>query len=173
MTLMILHFWRLLTYNPDYQLIGGIITPHQQGVIDDEVAGEEVGVAVYGSSQDGLTVGADVQRVVVDQLQEVLIQQNHLTALLPRVCLDVTVSQGAFEVKHLQRTCHSSWHHRNLQILLTKNAPFWSEWTKRWFWPVELWNTAHMTILTLYKCLLCTPTLTSKHDCSANHCCFD
>lgn len=105
--LMILHFWRLLTYNPDYQLIGGIVTPHQQGVIDDEVAGEEVGVAVYGSSQYGFTVGADVQRVVVDQLQEVLIQQNHLTALLPWVCLDVAVSQGAFEVKHLQRTCHS------------------------------------------------------------------
>lgn len=65
---MILHFRRPLTYNPDHQLISRVIPPHQQGVVDDEVAGEEVGVAVYGSSQNGLAVGADVQRVVVDQL---------------------------------------------------------------------------------------------------------
>ncbi len=102
-----IHFRRPLTYNPDHQLICGIVPPHQQGVVDDEVAGEEVGVAVNGGPQDGLTVGADVQRVVVDQLQKVLVQQNHLAALLPRVRLHVAVSQGAFEVKHLQRRRHS------------------------------------------------------------------
>lgn len=95
------------TYNPDHQLIGGVVPPHQQGVVDDEVAGQEVGVAVYGGPQDGLAVGADVQRVVVDQLQKVLIQQNHLAALLPRVRLHVPVSQGALQVKHLQWRRHS------------------------------------------------------------------
>lgn len=94
---------RPLTYDSDHQLVGGIVPPHQQGVVDDEVAGEEVGVAVYGGSQYGLAVGADVQWVVMDQFQEVLIQQNHLTAFLPRVCLHIPISEGAFQVKHLQR----------------------------------------------------------------------
>lgn len=57
-----------LTYDPDHQLIGGIVAPHQQGVVDNEVAGQEVGVAMNSGSQDGLTVGTYVQRVVVDQL---------------------------------------------------------------------------------------------------------
>lgn len=99
-----------LTYDPDHQLIGGVVAAHQQRVVDDEVAGQEVCVAVYGGPQDALTVGADVQRVVVDQLQEVLVQQNHLAALLPRVRLHVTVPQGTFEVKHLQgekSECHT------------------------------------------------------------------
>lgn len=93
----------LLTYNADHQLIGGVVAPHQQGVVDDEVAGQEVGVAVYGGSQDGLAVRADVERVVVDQLQEVLVQENHLAAPLARVRLHVAVPQGTFEVKHLQK----------------------------------------------------------------------
>lgn len=80
-----------VTYNPDHQLIGRIVPPHQQRVVDDEVAGEEVGIAVYGRSQNGLAVGADVQRVVVDQLQKVLIQEDHLTAFLPRIHLDVPI----------------------------------------------------------------------------------
>lgn len=92
---------RLPTYNPDHELVGGIVSPHQQGVVDDEVTGEEVGVAVDGGSEDGLAVGADVQRVVVDQLQKVLVQQNHLAAFLPRVRLHVAVSQRSFEVEHL------------------------------------------------------------------------
>lgn len=85
-----------LTYNPDNQLIARIIPPHQQGVIDDKVAGEEVGIAMYGRSQDGLAVGADVQWIVVDQLEKVLVQKDHLTAFLPRVGFHFTVSQGAF-----------------------------------------------------------------------------
>lgn len=67
------------------------------------MAGEEVGVAVYGRPQDGLAVGADVQRVVVDQLEEVLVQKHHLAALLARVRLHVTISQGALQVEHLHR----------------------------------------------------------------------
>lgn len=76
------------------------------------MAGEEVGVAVYGRPQDGLAVGADVQRVVVDQLEEVLVQKHHLAALLARVRLHVTISQGAFQVEHLHRegtAVNSSW----------------------------------------------------------------
>lgn len=98
---VMLCFSPCLTNNPDHKLIGGIIPPHQQGVVDDEVAWEEVCVAVYGGSEDGLTVRANVQRVVVDQLQKVLVQQNHLAAFLTRVHLHITVSQGTFEVKHL------------------------------------------------------------------------
>lgn len=101
----------MLTYNADHQLVRGIVPAHQQGVVDDEVAGQEVGVAVYGRPQDGLAVGADVQRVVVDQLEEVLVQQNHLAALLPRVRLHVAVPQGAFQVEHLQGAqAHSAEH---------------------------------------------------------------
>lgn len=80
-----------VTYDPDHQLIGCIIPPHQQRVVNDEVAGEEEGIAVYGCSQNGLAVGANVQRVVVDQLQKVLIQEDHLAAFLPRIRLDVTI----------------------------------------------------------------------------------
>lgn len=65
---MILHSRCPLTYNPDHQLIGCVVPSHQQGVVDDEVAGEEVSVAVDGGSQNGLAVGADVERVVMDQL---------------------------------------------------------------------------------------------------------
>lgn len=65
-----LHSQRLnLTYDPNHQLIGGIIPPHQQRVVDDEVAGQEVGIAVDGGAQDGLAVRADVKRIVVDLLQ--------------------------------------------------------------------------------------------------------
>lgn len=39
-----------LTYNPNDQLLGGVVPPNQQGVVDDEVARQEVGVAVNGSS---------------------------------------------------------------------------------------------------------------------------
>lgn len=92
-----------LTDDADHQLVGGVISAHQQGVVDDEVAGQEVGVAVDGGPQDGLAVGADVQRVVVDQLEQVLVQQHHLAALLPRVGLHVPVPQGALQVKHLHR----------------------------------------------------------------------
>lgn len=95
--------WQTITYDADHQLVGGIVPAHQQRVVDDEVAGQEVGVAVYGRPQDGLAVGADVQRVVVDQLEQVLVQQHHLAALLARVRLHVAVPQGAFEVKHLRR----------------------------------------------------------------------
>lgn len=84
------------TYNPNNQLIACIIPPHQQGVINDKVAGQEVGVAVYSCSQNGLAVGADVQWIVMDQLEKVLIQKDHLTAFLPRVCFHFTVPQGAF-----------------------------------------------------------------------------
>lgn len=98
----------LLTYDPDHQLVGGIVPSHQQGVVDDQVAGQEVGVAVNGGAQDGLAVGADVERVVVNQLQQVLIQQNHLAALLPRVRLHVPVPQRAFQVEHLDRNRNQS-----------------------------------------------------------------
>lgn len=91
----------MITYDPNHQLVSRIVSPHQQGVVNDEVAGEEVGIAVDGRPQDGLAVGADVQRVVVDQLEEVLVQQHHLAALLPRVRLHVAISQGAFQVEHL------------------------------------------------------------------------
>lgn len=65
-------------------------------------------------------MGADVQRVVVDQLQKVLIQQNHLAALLPRVRLHVPVSQGALQVKHLSHlaTIEKILHHEQVQFLL-------------------------------------------------------
>lgn len=90
-----------LTYDPNHQLIGRIVPPHQQGVVDDEVAGQEVGITVYGGTQDGLAVRADVQRIVVDQLQKILIQQDHLAAFLYQVRLHMPVSEGTFQVKHL------------------------------------------------------------------------
>lgn len=62
-----------LTNNAYDQLVGGIVTAHQQGVVDDEVAGQEVGVAVDGRAQDGLAVSPDVQRLVVYQLEQVLV----------------------------------------------------------------------------------------------------
>lgn len=38
----------MITYDTDHQLVGGIVSAHQQRVVDDKVAGQEVGVAVYG-----------------------------------------------------------------------------------------------------------------------------
>lgn len=63
-----------LTNNPNNQLIVRIVTTHQQRIVYDEVAGEELGITVYRSSQHSLAVGTDVQRVVTDHLQKVLIQ---------------------------------------------------------------------------------------------------
>lgn len=39
-----------LTYNPNDQLLSGIVPPNQQGVVNDEMARQEVGVAVNGGS---------------------------------------------------------------------------------------------------------------------------
>lgn len=92
---------RRRTYNPHDQLVRGVVTAHQQRVVDDEVAGQEVGVAVDGCTQDGLAVRADVERIIVHQLEQVLVQQHHLAALLTLLRLHVPVPQRALQVEHL------------------------------------------------------------------------
>lgn len=84
------------------------------------MAGEEVGVAVDGGAQDGLAVRADVQWVVVHQLEQVLVQQHHLAALLALLRLHVAVPQRALQVEHL---CHLApveqvLHDKQVQLLL-------------------------------------------------------
>lgn len=59
------------------------------------MAGKELGITVYGSSQHSLAMGTDVQRVVPDHLQKVLIQQDYITALLPCVCFNISIPEGA------------------------------------------------------------------------------
>lgn len=80
------------TYDAHNQFIRGIVTAHQQGIIDDKVAWQEVSVTQYGSTQNGLTMRADVKRIIVHQFQEVLVEKHHLTALLSMFCLYVPVS---------------------------------------------------------------------------------
>lgn len=64
-------------------------------------------------------MGADVERVVVDQLQQVLVQQDHLAAFLARFCLHIAVSQRAFEVEYLQGR-HSI--NRGQKVLMIQTA---------------------------------------------------
>lgn len=84
-----------LTNDPNNQLIACIISTHQQGIVYDEVAGEELGITVYRSSQHSLAMGTDVQRVVTDHLQKVLIQQDYITAFFPCVCFNISIPEGA------------------------------------------------------------------------------
>lgn len=60
------------------------------------MAGQEVSVAVDGGTQNSLAMRADVEWVIVHQLEQVLVQQHHLAALLPLLGLHVPVSQGTF-----------------------------------------------------------------------------
>lgn len=89
------------TNDPNDQLIIGIITTHQQGIVDDEVAGEELGITVYRSSQHSLAMRTDVQRIVPDHLQKVLIQQDYITAFFACVCFNISVPEGALQIKNL------------------------------------------------------------------------
>lgn len=93
---MLFFFMYSCTYNAHDELVRGVITAHQQRVVDDEVAGQEVGVAVDGGTQDGFAVGPDVERVIVHQLEQVLVQQHHLAALLTLLRLHVPVPQRTF-----------------------------------------------------------------------------
>lgn len=66
------------------------------------MAGEELGIAVYGGFQHSFAMGADVQRIVPNHLQEVFIQQDHITSFLACVCFNISIPEGALQVKYLQ-----------------------------------------------------------------------
>lgn len=57
---------------------------------------------MYGSSKHSLAMGTDVQRIVPDHLQKVLVQQDYITAFLACVCFNVSIPEGALQVKNLQ-----------------------------------------------------------------------
>lgn len=86
-------WWR--TYNAHDKLVRGVVTAHQQWVVDDEVTGKEVGVAVDGGTQDGLAVWSDVEWIIMHQFEQVLVKQHDLAALLTLLRLHVPVPQGA------------------------------------------------------------------------------
>ena len=53
-----------LTYNANHQFLGGFIQPHQQGVVHDQVSGEEHGIIGDGCLQHAFGMGTKVQRAV-------------------------------------------------------------------------------------------------------------
>lgn len=63
-----------LTNNPNNKLISSSVNANKEGIVHDELLGEESSVRPDGSVKDGLTVGTHVQGVGACHSQKVLIQ---------------------------------------------------------------------------------------------------